>query len=191
MILTQLRPAIVVFAMLTLITGVAYPLLVYGIAQTAFPTAANGSVILKDGKAISSTLISQPFDDPKYFWGRPSATGGSPYSGLASSGSNQGPTNPALESAVKDRIEKLRAADPENRDKIPVDLVCASASGLDPHISPAAAKFQSSRIAKRRSLTRDQVDQLIEKHTQGPTMGIFGQARVNVLEINLALDQLK
>lgn len=189
--LNQLRPALVIFAFLTLITGVAYPLLVYGIAQTAFPIAANGSVMTEGDKAIGSTLIGQPFDDPKYFWGRPSATGGSPYSGLAGSGSNQGPTNPALETAVKERIEKLRAADPKNQERIPVDLVCASASGLDPHISPAAAKYQAGRIAKARSLPREQIELLIEKHTLGPTIGVFGQSRINVLELNLALDRLK
>jgi K+-transporting ATPase ATPase C chain len=189
--LKQLRAAFVVFGVLTLITGVIYPLAIYAIAQTLFSNQANGSLIEDNGQAIGSALIGQPFDDPEFFWGRPSATGGSPYSGLAGSGSNQGPTNPALETAVIERVEKLRAGDPENKDKIPVDLVCASASGLDPHISPAAARYQVGRIARQRALPREKVEQLIEQHTEGPTLGVFGQSRVNVLKLNLALDRIK
>lgn len=189
--LAQLRAAIIVFVALTLITGVAYPFLVYAVAQTLFPTAANGSVVREGDKYVGSSLIGQPFDDPKYFWGRPSATSPSPYNGLAGSGSNQGPTNPALIDVVKDRVKKLRDADPENRQPIPGDLVFASASGLDPHISPAAVKFQAGRVAKARSLSREQVEQLIDQHVQQPTVGIFGQPRINVLNLNLSLDRLK
>ncbi len=189
--LKQLRAALVIFGVLTLITGIIYPLLIYAVAQTAMASPANGSIIEEGGKAVGSELIGQPFDDPKYFWGRPSATGGSPYNGLAGSGSNMGPTNPALEAAVKERIEKLKAADPDNKLPVPGDLIYASASGLDPQISPAAAKFQAGRIAKQRSLAREKVDQLIEQHTEAPTLGVFGQSRVNVLKLNLSLDRLK
>jgi potassium-transporting ATPase KdpC subunit len=186
-----IRPAIVLFLILTAITGIAYPLVVTGIAQVVFPNRAGGSVILKDGKAVGSRLIGQSFSDPKYFWSRPSATSPQPYNGLASSGSNQGPLNPALIDAVKSRIDALRAADPTNQAAVPVDLVTASGSGLDPQISLAAANFQAARIARVRGIKPEVVQTLIQAHTQGGVMGLFGEPRVNVLELNLALDDLK
>ena len=186
-----LRPALVVFFILTLVTGVAYPLLVTGAAQTLFPAQASGSLILRDGKAVGSELIGQNFTDPKHFWGRPSATGPMPYNASASSGSNQGPLNPALTDAVKSRIEALRAADPGNTKSIPIDLVTASASGLDPHISPAAANYQVSRIAKARGLPADKVQALVDSQTESPLFGVLGEPRVNVLKLNLALDKLR
>ncbi len=185
-----IRPAIVLFAILTLITGVAYPLLVTGIAQVVFPQQAAGSLVLKGGKAIGSSLIGQSFSDPKYFWSRPSATSPQPYNGLASGGSNTGPLNPALTDAVKMRIEALQAADPGNRAPVPVDLVTASASGLDPQISVAAVDYQAGRVARLRGLQREVVQALIAAHAQGRFMGWLGEPRVNVLELNLALDSL-
>jgi K+-transporting ATPase ATPase C chain len=186
--IAQLRAALVVLGMLTLITGVAYPLLVTGIAQAAFPRQANGSVIVKNGKAVGSRLIGQPFDDPKYFWSRLSATAPSPYNGGASAASNLGPTNPALTDAAKGRIDALRAADPDNRDPVPADLVTASGSGLDPHISLAAARYQARRVAKARGIDEAQVNELVVKYTEGPDLGLFGEPGVNVLALNLALD---
>jgi potassium-transporting ATPase KdpC subunit len=186
--LAQLRPALVLLGLLTLLTGVAYPLVVTGIAQAAFPRQANGSLIVKDGKAVGSTLIGQPFDDPKYFWSRPSATGPAPYNAQASTGSNLGPTNPALTDAVKQRIDALQKADPDNHDPVPVDLVTASGSGLDPHISPAAAAFQVRRVARTRGLAEDRVRALVAEHTDGRQLGVLGEPGVNVLELNLALD---
>ena len=186
-----IRPAIVLFLIMTVITGVAYPLVVTGIAQIVFPNQAGGSLIEKDGKAIGSRLIGQSFSDPKYFWSRPSATVPQPYNGLASSGSNQGPLNPALTDAVKSRIEALRAADPTNTAPVPVDLVTASASGLDPEISLAAAAYQAARIARVRGLKPEAVGALIASHAQGKFLGVIGEPRVNVLELNLALDTLK
>ena len=188
--LAQLRAALVLLASLTLITGVLYPLLITGVAQAAFPRQANGSLIVRDGKAVGSSLIGQPFDDPKYFWSRPSGTAPA-YNGAASTGTNLGPTNPALTDAVKQRIEALRAADPENHDPVPVDLVTASGSGLDPHISPAAALFQLHRVAKARGLREDQLRALVAQHTDSPQLGVFGEPGVNVLELNLALDAAK
>ncbi len=185
---TLLRPAISLFVLLTAITGVAYPLVVTGIAKVAFPEAANGSLIIKDGKAVGSRLIGQNFTDPKYFWGRPSATGPMPYNASASSGSNQGPLNPALTDAVKGRIETLKAADPDNTRPIPADLVNASASGLDPHISPAAADYQIERVAKARKLQPEVVKTLVEQNTESRQWGVFGEPRVNVLNLNIALD---
>lgn len=186
-----LRPALSLFVVLTVVTGVAYPLLVTGIAQTAFADQANGSLLVKDGKSIvGSALIGQNFSDPGHFWGRPSATGPQPYNGAASSGSNQGPLNPALVDAVKGRIDALKAADPGNRRPIPVDLVTASASGLDPHISPAAADYQIERIARVRKLDPAALKALVSQHTEGRQLGVFGEARVNVLKLNLALDKL-
>jgi K+-transporting ATPase ATPase C chain len=185
---TILRPALVTFAVLTALTGIAYPLVVTGIGQAAFPEQAGGSLILRDGKAVGSTLIGQNFSDPKYFWGRPSATSPQPNNASNSGGSNQGPLNPALTDAVKGRIEALRAADPGNKAPVPIDLVTASASGLDPHISVAAATFQAARVAKVRSLPAAQVQQLIEKHTEGRLFGFLGEPRVNVLQLNLSLD---
>jgi potassium-transporting ATPase KdpC subunit len=186
---TLLRPAVTLLVLLSAITGVVYPLVVTGISKTVFPHAAAGSLILKDGKPVGSELIGQNFTDPKYFWGRPSATGPQPYNGTASSGSNQGPLNPALLDAVKGRIDALKAADPDNKLPIPADLVAASASGLDPHISPAAANYQIERVARARKLLPQQVATLIDAHTEGRQWGVFGEARVNVLRLNLALDE--
>ena len=185
---TQLRPALVLFLLLSLITGLAYPLLVTGIAQLAFPAQANGSLIVKDGKAVGSALIGQPFSDPKHFWSRPSATSPMPYNAANSAGSNLGPSNPALAEAVKARIDALRAADPGNPLPVPVDLVTASASGLDPHISRAAADYQLARVARATGLPEAAVRELVERHTQGAWLGFIGEARVNVLQLNLALD---
>ena len=189
--LAQLRPALVLLALLTLLTGVAYPLLVTGVAQAAFPSQANGSLVMKDGKAVGSKLIGQPFDDAKYFWSRPSATSPMAYNGQASTASNLGPTNPALTDAVKQRIEALQKADPENRAPVPVDLVTASGSGLDPHISPAAAAFQVHRVAKARGLSDELVQALVHEHTAGRQLGILGEPVVSVLALNLALDAAK
>jgi len=186
--LSQLRPALMVLLLLTLVTGVAYPLLVTGIAQTVFPSEAQGSLIVKDGKVVGSRLIGQPFDDPKYFWSRPSAT--SPFADNAgsSTGSNLSPTNPDLVKAVQGRVDALRAADPGNTAPVPVDLVMASASGLDPHISPASAFYQAPRVAKARKLPPETVRELVERHVEGRLLGFLGEPRVNVLALNLALD---
>jgi potassium-transporting ATPase KdpC subunit len=188
---STLRPALVLFAVLSVLTGIAYPLVVTGVGQAAFPELAAGSLILRDGKAVGSSLIGQNFSDPKYVWGRPSATGPMPNNASASSGSNQGPLNPALADAVKGRIEALRAADPGNTAPVPVDLVTASASGLDPHLSLAGTMFQATRLAKARNLPLPQVQQIIEKHTEGRLFGILGEPRVNVLQLNLALDSAR
>lgn len=185
---TELRASVVVFVVLTVITGVIYPAVVTLVAQVAFSREANGSIVPKDGKPTGSELIGQPFDGPTYFWSRPSATGPVAYNAGSSSGSNLGPTNPALLDAVKGRVETLRAAHPEQKGPVPVDLVTASASGLDPHISPAAAEYQAERVAKARGLSVDSVRQLIAKHTDGRTLGVLGEPRVNVLLLNLALD---
>lgn len=185
---TQLRPAAVLLVLMTLITGVAYPLLVTGIAQGTMGARADGSLIVKDGKAIASSLIGQGFSDPKYFWGRPSATSPFAFNAGASSGSNQGPVNHALADAVKDRIKALREADPGNKGPVPIDLVTASASGLDPHISMAAAEYQVQRVAAARKLDVSAVRSLLARHTEGRTLGLLGEPRVNVLEANLALD---
>ncbi len=182
------RPAVVLFTVLTALTGVAYPLAITAIAQAAFPAQAAGSLILRDGKPVGSSLIGQSFSDPKFFWGRPSATAPMPYNASASGGSNLGPLNPALTEAVKSRIEALRAADAGNPAPVPVDLVTASASGLDPHISVAAAQYQAGRVARLRRLPLAQVRQLIDVHTEGQLFGFIGEPRVNVLQLNLALD---
>jgi len=182
------RPALVMFAVLTALTGLVYPLVVTGIAQLVFPEQAAGSLILREGKPVGSALIGQNFSDPKYFWGRPSATGPMPYNASNSSGSNLGPLNPALGDAVKGRIEALRAADPGNAAAVPVDLVTASGSGLDPHISVAGALYQAARVARARQLPLLQVQQLIESQTEGRIFGVLGEPRVNVLRLNLALD---
>ncbi len=183
-----LRPAVVLFVGLSLLTGLAYPLLVTGIAQVVFPHAANGSLVVRGGKVIGSELIGQPFADPKHFWSRPSATGPMPYNAGVSSGSNLGPMNPALADAVKGRIEALRAADPGNAAPVPADLVTTSASGLDPHISRAAADYQLRRVARARGLPEAELRALVDAHTEGRLLGFIGEARVNVLALNLALD---
>jgi K+-transporting ATPase ATPase C chain len=185
-----LRPAISLFILLTVVTGIAYPLVVTGVAKVAFPDQAAGSLVVKDGKPIGSALIGQNFTDPKYFWGRPSATSPQPYNATASGGSNQGPLNPALTDAVKGRIDALKAADPGNDKPVPADLVTASGSGLDPHISPDAATYQAARVAKVRGLPLEKLTALIEQHTEGRQWEIFGEPRVNVLTLNLALDNL-
>ena len=184
----HIRPALVLLIVLSVLTGLVYPVVVTGIAQLVFPRQANGSLIVRDGKVVGSALIGQPFDDPKYFWGRPSATSPFPYNAASSSGSNQGPTNPALYDAVKGRVEALRAADPGNTAPVPVDLVTASGSGLDPHISPAAALYQIGRVARARKLDEAAVRQLVAEHTEGRQLGFLGEPRVNVLMLNLALD---
>ncbi len=186
-----LRPALVLFFVLSLITGVVYPLVVTGAAQSLFPAQAGGSLILRDGKPVGSALIGQNFSEPKNFWGRPSATGPMPYNGSSSSGSNQGPLNPALTDAVKGRVEALRAVDPGNTAAVPVDLVTASASGLDPHISPAAARYQVARVAKARGLASEKVLGLVDAQTEQPWLGLVGEAQVNVLKLNMALDNLR
>ena len=174
--------------MLTLVTGVAYPLLVTGIAQLVFPEQANGSLIQSGDKILGSALIGQPFSDPKYFWSRPSATSPMPYNGGASSGSNQGPTNPALKEAVEGRVKAVREAGADRKQPVPVDLVTASGSGLDPHISPAAAEYQVARVAKVRNMPEDLVRKLVAENTDPRQLGIMGEPRVNVLKLNLALD---
>jgi len=183
-----LRPAVTLFAILTVLTGVIYPLAVTGIGQLLFAHEANGSLVTVNGKPVGSELIGQPFSTPGHFWSRPSATGPQAYNATASSGSNLGPLNPALTDAVKARIAALRAADPGNDKPVPIDLVTASGSGLDPEISLAAAYYQAARVAKARSLSVDKVQALIAQHAARPWLGIFGEPRVNVLKLNLALD---
>jgi len=187
--LTLLRPAIVLFALLAVITGLIYPFVIMGVAQAMFPQQANGSLIYRNGQPVGSALIGQPFDDPKYFWGRLSATSPFPYNAAASSGSNYGPLSLALTDAAKARIAALKAADPGNTAPIPVDLVTASASGLDPHISPAAALYQVPRVAHARGLNEDQVRALVTQFTEGRQFGILGEPRINVLKLNLALKE--
>jgi K+-transporting ATPase ATPase C chain len=188
--LRDLKPAVLLFVLLTLLTGVAYPMLVTGLAQLLFPAQANGSLIVNNGKLVGSALVGQPFSDPKYFWGRPSATAPMPYNGGASGGANQGPLNPALEDALKSRIAVLKESDPTQTAAIPVDLVTASASGLDPHISPAAARWQAPRVARLRGILEARLLQLIDEHSTGRQFGFLGEPRVNVLTLNLALDAL-
>ena len=183
-----LRQSFMLLLVMTVITGVLYPLAATGLAQLVFPQQANGSLIEKGGKPVGSALIGQSFTDPKYFWGRPSATSPNPYNAASSSGSNLGPDNPALVDAVKQRIAALRAADPGNTAPVPVDLVTASASGLDPQISPAAAQYQLARVARTRGLGTAQVQALVRRYTQGRQLGMLGEPRVNVLQLNLALD---
>lgn len=185
---TLIRPALTLFVVLSAVTGVVYPLAVTGVAQVAFPEQAVGSLIARDGKPVGSALIGQNFADPGHFWGRPSATSPQPYNASASSGSNQGPLNPALVDAVKGRIEALKAADPGNTRLIPADLVTASASGLDPHISPAAAAYQAPRVARVRGLPEAEVAKLVAQFSEDRQFGVLGEARVNVLKLNLALD---
>lgn len=188
---TILRPALALFVLLTIVTGVVYPVVVTAISQAAFPHQANGSLMERGGKPIGSEIIGQQFDAPYYFWGRLSATTPNPYNSSSSSGSNLGPTNPALVDEVKGRIAALHAADPTNTALIPVDLVTSSGSGLDPDITPAAAEYQAGRVAHARGVSREQIEMLIAQHTQGRQLGLFGEPHVNVLQLNLALDDLK
>ena len=184
-----IRPAISLFVVLTVVTGVVYPLAVTGVARAAFPEQAAGSLIFQDGKPVGSSLIGQNFSDPKYFWGRPSATSPMAYNGQNSGGSNLGPLNPALTDAIKGRVDALRAADPGNKAAVPVDLVTASASGLDPEISVAAARYQVARIARLRGLAPEAVEGIVARHTQGRHFGLLGEPRVNVLDMNLELQR--
>ena len=188
MFVRLIRPAISLLVLMTVLLGIVYPLIITGVAKLAFPRQADGSLIYKDDKLIGSRLIGQSFSDPKYFWGRPSATSPQPYNGLASSGSNLGPLNPALLDGVKANAKALHDADPTNQRPIPIDLVSASASGLDPEISPAAAHYQAVRVARARNLPLEQVEALIRAHEQGRLFGFMGEPRINVLEVNLALD---
>ena len=190
MFMRLIRPAVSLLVLMTLLVGIVYPLVIAGAAKTAFPQQAAGSLIYQDGKLIGSTLIGQSFSDPKYFWGRPSATTPQPYNGLASSGSNLGPLNPALIDAVKANAKALHDADPDNQQPVPVELVTASASGLDPEVSPAAAEYQAARIARTRHLELAQVEMLIKSHEHERLWGFIGEPRINVLELNLALDRL-
>ncbi len=186
----QLKISLIILGLFTLITGIIYPLLVTGIAQLVFNHQANGSLITKDGKNYGSELIGQPFSDPRYFWGRLSATSPFPYNASLSSGSNLGPSNPALLDNINERIKALKVVDPSNAGPIPVDLVTASGSGLDPHISLAAAEYQLPRVARYRSISKETVKSLVLQYTEGRQFGILGEPRVNVLLLNLALDQM-
>ncbi|NIM42212.1 MAG: potassium-transporting ATPase subunit KdpC [Hydrogenophaga sp.] len=185
---TTLRAAVLLFLLLSVVTGLLYPLLLTGAAQTLFPHQANGSLIQRDGKPVGSALIGQAFTEPGHFWGRPSATGPTPYNAAASGGSNLGPTSQPLQDAVRERIAALRAADPGNSAPVPVDLVTASASGLDPHISLAAAQYQIKRVARARGLAPDTVQALVDRHARRPLIPGLGEPRVNVLALNLAID---
>ena len=186
-----IRPAVLMMVVMTVLTGVTYPLVVTGIAQVVFHDQANGSLIHEGDKLVGSKLIGQPFDDPKFFWRRPSATGPFPYNASASSGSNLGAIEPNLTGAFRTRVDALQQADPGNEKSIPVDLITASGSGLDPHITPAAAEYQVSRVAKVRGMDEDAVRKLIVKHTEHRALGLFGEVRVNVVTLNLALDKIK
>ncbi len=188
--LRTFKDALLMLVALTVVTGVVYPLIVTGIAQGVFPSQANGSLIERDGEVVGSALIGQPFSDPKYFWSRASATSPMPYNAGASSGSNQGPLNPALADAVKGRVAALRSADPDNKVPVPVDLVTTSSSGLDPHITPAAADYQVARVAKVRGIDPAKVRALVAEHSEGRQLGFLGEPRVTVLKLNLALDAL-
>jgi K+-transporting ATPase ATPase C chain len=187
----SLRPALTLLLLMTLLTGLVYPLIVTALAQLAFPARAAGSLVLRDGRPVGAALIGQSFASPGYFWGRPSATTPQPYNGTASNASNLGPLNPALTEAVTARVAALRAADPDNHAAVPIDLVTASASGLDPEESVAAARYQAARVARARGLPQAHVQALIAAHTEGRLLGVLGEPRVNVLELNLALDALK
>jgi K+-transporting ATPase ATPase C chain len=187
----QVKYAVLFLAVFTVITGVIYPLVVTGFAQAFFRNRANGNLLIADGRTAGTALIGQPFSDPRYFWGRLSATGPFPYNAASSSGSNLGPSNPALREAAQTRIDSLKAVDPNNNSPIPVDLVTSSASGLDPDISVAAANYQTARVARYRGLSIAQVQTLVKRYTKGRQFGILGEPRVNVLELNLALDGLE
>ena len=191
MLFKLIRPAVCLLALMTLLVGIAYPLVITGVSRVAFPRQAEGSLIYQEDRLIGSTLIGQSFSDPKHFWGRPSATTPQPYNGLASTGSNLGPLNPALIDAVKANAKALHDADPDNNAPVPVELVTASASGLDPEISPAGAEFQAARVARVRHLELAQVEALIKSHERGRLLGFIGEPRINVLELNLALDRLR
>jgi potassium-transporting ATPase KdpC subunit len=188
MLMRLVRPAVSLLLVMTVLLGIVYPLVITGISMVAFPREAKGSLILKDGRLVGSALIGQGFSDPKYFWGRPSATTPQPYNGTASTGSNLGPLNPALIDAVKANAKALHDADPDNKQLVPVELVTASASGLDPEISPAAARYQAGRVARARGIPAAQIEALIAAHVQGRPLGFIGEPRINVLELNLALD---
>ena len=188
--LRELRIVIVMFILLTVVTGIAYPLLITAVAQIAFPHQANGSLIVRGEKLVGSELLGQSFNDPKYFWGRPSATSAFPNDASSSTGSNYGPTNPAQLEAVKNRLEAIRKAQPDQSGPVPIELVTASASGLDPHISPGAAEYQVPRVAAARGISPDQVRNLVKEHTEGRTFGLLGEPRVNVLTLNIALEHL-
>ncbi|HVO70764.1 MAG TPA: potassium-transporting ATPase subunit KdpC [Aggregatilineaceae bacterium] len=190
-LLEQLRPALVILALLSVLTGLLYPLAMTGLAQLIFPHKADGGIITRDDQAVGSELIGQSFDDPKYFWGRLSTTGPVPYNAAASTGSNYGPLNPALTDMIQARIDALHAADPQNTAPVPVDLVTSSGSGLDPDISPAAAYYQVPRVARERGLDEATVRQLVDQYTEKRQLGVLGEERVNVLELNLALDALQ
>lgn len=185
---TLFRPALVLFVLLTAVTGLLYPAAVTGAAQALFPWQSQGSLVQREGRTVGSALIGQPFTDAGRFWGRPSATAPQPYNAAASGGSNQGPLNPALVDAVQARVQALRAADPGNSQPVPADLVTASASGLDPHITPAAALYQAPRVARARGLPQADVEALVQQHTEAPLWKLLGEPRVNVLALNLALD---
>ena len=187
----QLRTALALLALLTVLCGGIYPLAVTALAQLFFPSQANGSLVVKDGRAVGSRLIGQPFDEPRYFWGRPSATAPFPCNAAASGGSNLGPSNPALRAVVADRVHGLRASDPGNGAPIPVDLVTASASGLDPHVSASGAEWQVPRVARVRGLCEADVRRLVEEYTEGRQLGLYGERRVNVAELNRALDRMR
>lgn len=188
-VIRLIRQCVVLFLAMTVLTGVLYPLAATGVAQVMFPGKANGSLVQKGGKTVGSSLIGQAFSEPKYFWGRPSATAPNPDNGASSSGSNQGPTNPVLTEAARQRIAALKQADPSNDAEVPVDLVTASGSGLDPEISPAAARYQLARVARARNLSVATVEGLVDAHTESRQFGVLGEPRVNVLELNLALDR--
>jgi K+-transporting ATPase ATPase C chain len=190
MLRSIIRPTLVLFVLLSVITGIVYPLVVTGLARVAFPKQAGGSLIVRSGKPVGSRLIGQSFSDPRYFWSRPSATSPQPYNGASSGGSNLGPLNPALTDAIKMRIQALQVADPDNKAAVPVDLVTTSASGLDPHISVAAAQYQAARVARARGLSGAAVQGLLASYTEGRLWGVLGEPRINVLELNLALDEL-
>jgi K+-transporting ATPase ATPase C chain len=187
----QLRPAILVLILLTLLTGVIYPLTVTGLAQVLFPAEANGSILVRGGVPVGSVLVGQSFTAPGYFWGRPSNTPDFPYNAASSAGDNEAPTNPAMLAAVRDRVAALRAVDPGNTAPVPVDLVVGSGSGLDPEISPAAARYQAGRVARARGLTEARVLELVRRYTRGRTLGVLGEPGVNVLKLNLALDSVR